>query len=343
LALLLVGSLVAAFFITLHPDWMTMLGDVLGGHGTMDAISTVLARRFSDPWATLLPFALIAAALTVLFGWAGKGSRNVSGEGESRPSGKQWADSFVLILVLWGAFLALFPEYFYLRDFFGTRMNTVFKFYFQAWAFLSIAAAYGAARLVEALRRKPAAEGAPWLYSLVASAAVMAVLLAGSVYYPMAVWTKTNEVKDPGEPTLDASAYLQSIHPADAEAIRWIRANISDNGPLVEAVGNDYDEYAARVATHTGIPDVLGWIGHEDQWRGTRSIHGPRITDIEELYRTTDWSTAEEILVRYGIRYVYFGPLEEDRYGTRGLVKFRVHLEVIYETEDVIIFERAVP
>jgi hypothetical protein len=40
---------------------------------------------------------------------------------------------------------------------------------------------------------------------------------------------------------------------------------------------------------------------------------------------------------------VYFGPLEASTYGTRGLEKFRVHMNVIYETEEVVIFERAVP
>jgi len=155
----------------------------------------------------------------------------------------------------------------------------------------------------------------------------------------MAVWTKTHESNYPDEPTLDASAYLEWAHPADAAAIQWMRENIFDNGPLVEAVGNDYDEYAGRIATATGIPGVLGWIGHEDQWRGTRAIHGPRIEDIKELYQSTDWIAAEEILRRYGIRYVYFGPLEEDVYGPRGLDKFRAHLIVIYEADGVVIFE----
>jgi uncharacterized membrane protein len=129
-------------------------------------------------------------------------------------------------------------------------------------------------------------------------------------------------------------------YPADAAAIKWIRANIHDNGPFVEAVGNEYDPYAGRIATNTGIPSVLGWIGHEDQWRGGRSIHGPRIDDIAQLYKTTDWIGAQEILQRYGIRYVYFGELEEQMYGSRGLDKFRAHMNVIYEEDGVIIFER---
>ena len=51
---------------------------------------------------------------------------------------------FALLLVGAGALLALFPDYLYLRDNFATRINTVFKFYYQAWLVWSIASAYAA-------------------------------------------------------------------------------------------------------------------------------------------------------------------------------------------------------
>ncbi len=50
--------------------------------------------------------------------------------------------SFVLVLVTIGVLLSLVPEFFYLRDNFGTRINTIFKFYYQTWLVFSIASAY---------------------------------------------------------------------------------------------------------------------------------------------------------------------------------------------------------
>ena len=49
---------------------------------------------------------------------------------------------FVMLLIGMGLCLALFCEFFYLKDNFYVRINTVFKLYYQAWALWSIAAAY---------------------------------------------------------------------------------------------------------------------------------------------------------------------------------------------------------
>ena len=43
---------------------------------------------------------------------------------------------FALLLILTGVLLTLGPEFIYLRDNFGVRLNTTFKFYYQAWACL---------------------------------------------------------------------------------------------------------------------------------------------------------------------------------------------------------------
>src|SRR5690606_22023600 len=57
-------------------------------------------------------------------------------------------NGFVLMLVLLGALLVIVPEFVYLRDQFGTRMNTIFKFYFQGWILWSLAGSYFIASLL---------------------------------------------------------------------------------------------------------------------------------------------------------------------------------------------------
>ena len=57
---------------------------------------------------------------------------------------------FALLLAAAGIGLVLAPELLYLHDSFGTRMNTVFKFWYQAWLLLACGAAVG---IASALRR----------------------------------------------------------------------------------------------------------------------------------------------------------------------------------------------
>jgi len=224
-------------------------------------------------------------------------------------------------------------------------MNTIFKFYFQSWTFWSIAGTYAmvhlwrAARLdpsrPEANSRKLGSQAVALVRPVMGGLAAL-LLVAGFVYTPLAVWTKTAGFHSYGGATLDASAHLQSESPADAAAIAWVDANIHE-GPLAEAVGGQYSNYA-RVSTATGIPTVLGWPGHEGQWRGGYAEVGSREADIEQLYRTTNWDAARVILERYGIRYVYYGDLERMTYETAGLAKFQEYLREIYHSEGVSVF-----
>ena len=71
---------------------------------------------------------------------------------DGQPAQGTPAITFSLLLMLFGALLVTGPEFLYLRDFFGTRMNTVFKFYIQAWLMWGTMAAFGAAVLLQSLR-----------------------------------------------------------------------------------------------------------------------------------------------------------------------------------------------
>ncbi|MEO8356416.1 MAG: DUF2298 domain-containing protein [Chloroflexota bacterium] len=235
--------------------------------------------------------------------------------------------SFILLLIALGTLLILGPDYLYLRDNFGYRINTVFKFYYQAWILLSLAAAFGIAVMLSELRG---------LASTVYAVLIVAVIALGLFYPVFSLPSKTDRFKmnNPEQRTLDGAAYLANIMPDDYQAFQFMEQ--LDPGVVAEAVGGQYSEFA-RVSTYTGMPAVLGWPGHEGQWRD-QSLQGSREGDIRALYGTSDWSTAQIILNRYNIRYVYVGNLERTTYPVDE-EKFNLFLKPIYQQGNVTIYE----
>jgi uncharacterized membrane protein len=235
------------------------------------------------------------------------------------------SDGFILLVVLVGTGLTLFPEFFYLYDQFGWRMNTIFKFYFQAWILWALAAAYGSVVLIRHLR------GAAGVIFPVVLGAVVAMALV----YPAFGISRRLEGSDPAQWTLDGADHLARFEPEELDAIQWLQK--APEGVVVESVGGSYTGYA-RVATFSGKPTVLGWPGHEVQWRGGAEEMGSRETDIEQLYRTNRWEVAAGILQRYQIRYVYVGSLERSKYRVNETL-FERNLARVYQSGQVSIYE----
>jgi len=173
---------------------------------------------------------------------------------------------------------------------------------------------------------------------------VCVVLFSGLMYSVFSVWSKTQGftgatmIGGNRVVTLDGTAYLQQTNKSDYDAIRWINHFLYEDGVIAEAVGGSYSEYA-RISTYTGLATVLGWPGHELQWRGGYEEFGDRESAIETLYSTKDWSIASDIMSRYAIKYVYLGALERRDYPDHGFVKFDNHMKKIYTNETVDIYE----
>jgi YYY domain-containing protein len=248
-------------------------------------------------------------------------------EKQSTDTLKPTSHDFVFLLILMGGLLVLFTEFFYLRDQFGSRMNTIFKFYYQTWIFWGLAAAFGSAILLLELRRVWAV-----LFRI-----GLAILLIMSFAYPLlSLWTKTNGFNPPTGFTLDGTAFLEIASQEDMAGIRWLEN--AGAGVTVEAVGPQYSEYA-RVATISGQPNVLGWAGHESQWRGGRKEIGTRAEDIEIIYKTNNWEDTKQLLDIYDVRYVFIGTLERRTYRVNE-TKFEQHLgEPVFKLGQVSIYE----
>jgi uncharacterized membrane protein len=211
-----------------------------------------------------------------------------------------------------GLICLIVPEVVYVRDAFDHsdlfRMNTVFKLGYQAWLLLALAAACTLPWAGAWLRR--AWPG--W-------AALTAVLLLLGAVYPYA-GTYARKGGFARSPSLNGLRWLEPSAPGDPAAIDWLRANTPGTAVVLEAVGEDYSAFGhARISTFTGRATVLGWAGHELQWDHQP---GSRQADVQTLYTTTDIAQAQQLIARYGVDYVVFGPIERTTYGDAGLEKW---------------------
>jgi YYY domain-containing protein len=242
--------------------------------------------------------------------------------------------TFPALLVLLGLGLTLAPEFIFLKDVFSTRMNTIFKFYFQAWVLWSLASAWWLL--------KPS----PTHTSVQVGAQVLTVLLiaVGLVYPAYAIPSRAAQNRAlygaGGAGTLDGAAWLAERHAEDYRAIRWLNAHVDGRPVIVETPGDQHKAYVyeGRVSALTGLPTVLGWAGHERQWRGTYAEQARREQDLERLFTTTDPAQTVVLLERYDVTYVYIGPTEQARYPAAGLEKFGDLYPVAYKNDGVVIY-----
>ena len=236
------------------------------------------------------------------------------------------ADVFCSLVILIAAALVIFPEFFYLRDLFGTRMNTIFKFYYQAWILLGLAAAYGCGELWEELRG---------VRRGVFAAAMVPLFIAVMIYPFFCISGKWESLTHKKTLTLDGAEFLRSSRTDDWLGLQWLES--AEPGTVLEKVGSSYGGDNI-VSTFTGFPAVLGPVGHESQWRGGYTEIGSRNDDVKKLYETHSWETAEELMTQYGIRYVFLGSAEKSAYNIQEK-KFERNLMKVYDSGSCTIYQ----
>lgn len=214
------------------------------------------------------------------------------------------------------------------------RMNTIFKFYLDAWLLFGLASAGATVLLLKELLRRPLSRAA-WVIGLLA-------LLGASAFTAVTATQgllRTNRVRTP-KPTLDGTAYLALRNPHEAAAIEWLNQNIAGIPVLVEAWGPSYQDYA-RISMNTGLPIVIGWEYHVLQRAHSRGAIERRKHDVKLLYTTANKSIASAVLRRYHVSLVYVGALERRTYAGANLRRFQEWddlLTPVYQNEGVTIF-----
>lgn len=273
----------------------------------------LLAARLTTPALTLFLALLIGAAVAAL-------------ERETTSPAARGSDltPFLLVLIITGGLLTLGPEFVYLKDNFGQRLNTIFKFYYQTWVVWGAAALAGLYYLTQRGRLAAALAGGLYVF-----------LLAGALLFP--IYGARSRAAEYGRtPTLDGLAQLQASASDEYAAIQWLRQEVEGQPVILEAVGGSYSPYG-RVAAATGLPTVLGWPGHEYQWRGDTTEPAEREEAVRTIYSQPSWEGVAELLNQYQVRYIYVGELERSAYGDRGLDKFEA-LETAYRNAEVVIY-----
>ncbi|CAN5577449.1 hypothetical protein BH23CHL2_BH23CHL2_18280 [soil metagenome] len=203
-----------------------------------------------------------------------------------------------------GFWLAMVPEFLYIQDSFGNRMNTVFKLNFQAWVFFGVASAVAVvivAREAQAFRR------------VAAVAAVSFAVLAAAPYTPLSVadWMDMGTVSG----TLDGAVYLNLTNPSESAGIAWLDAEARDGDVIVEAPGCAYQTLHGvpmnRFSAFTGTPTLLGWANHERQWRRSEFSNLSEVIGSRESLATS-WLSGQPAPTPADIEpdFIIFGAIE---------------------------------
>jgi len=229
------------------------------------------------------------------------------------------------------------------------RMNTVFKFYLQAWVLLGLASAFALWRLGAGMALPARPLGLPriaWMTPL-------ALLFAASMAFP--VLGTSARIADRFvalPPTNDGMAYMQyAVHREedremelrwDYEAIRWLQDNVRGSPVILEG-NTDLYHWGNRVSVYTGLPDVVGWDWHQRQQRVAYDwAVNARRADVKEMYSTGSAERAMDLLRKYHVEYVYVGPLERVYYPEAGLRKFErmvgASLDTLFSSPKVTIY-----
>lgn len=307
---------------------------ILGAAVFVLGVGWVLGVRV---WLIALPLAVLAAVLAF---------------GRELPPARRTA----LLLLALALAITMGVEVVRQKDDIG-RMNTVFKFYLQAWTLFGVSLAYGLARFAGGASFAGRAQGKR-LISVRLAWAFMAVLFLGTMLYPpFAARAKIRDrfSAEASPRGLDGMAYMDKAQyfdngqdlmlSEDKAAMLWLMQNVQGSPTILEAQIPEY-RWGSRFSVYTGLPAVQGWNWHQRQQRSVvPSLEVERrVTQVAEIYNTVDLDRAKTLLDRYGVTYVILGQEERAYYAPDGLAKFgqlelQGYLKTVYQGQTVTIYQ----
>ena len=210
------------------------------------------------------------------------------------------------------------------------RMNTVFKFYLQAWTLFSLSAAVALMWLWDAIPGVwPEKLRKVW-------EVILFLLIGGALLFPLtAGMDKTSDRMSVLAPhSLDGLMYMKTSRYTDFDkdmdlsqdyrAIRWMQDNIKGSPVIVEANIPEY-RWGTRFTIYTGLPGVVGWNWHQRQQRAVVNSDWvqQRVDQVVQFYSSWTRNQVKEFLQRYAVQYIIVGQLERAAYSAEGIAKFQ--------------------
>jgi YYY domain-containing protein len=253
----------------------------------------------------------------------------------------------VLFLIGTALALTLMVEIIVLQGDIG-RMNTVFKFYLQAWTLLSISAAASFGWLLSTLKRWPDRVRGVWRVT------GAFLILVAAIYPFMGGLAKVKDRMALDAPhNLNGMTYMKHAEYTDLgvtmdlsqdyRAIRWMQENVEGSPVIVEANQVEY-HWGTRYTVYTGLPNVVGWNWHQRQQRNLTPHEWVfnRVEAVNNFYTTEDLGAARDFIQAYEVAYIVVGQLERAKYEGPGLEKFPaaegVLWERVYEDQETVIY-----
>jgi uncharacterized membrane protein len=325
LVMMITITILLVIIILNNPSLASVVSGAISPFSFDQAVGWLLLRRVVEGGTLLLGFLLMVAGLAVLWGLKKNASESVL---------------FVFAMLLTGTLLLLGPEFVYLRDNFGWRMNTLFKFYFQIWILWSLVASFGFWYLIRKVRG--------WGKFVLITLLSLGFLL-GSIYTIGTIQVTTQSMRDSlasnglRSPTLDGLDYYRLYYPDDWALIQWLDQNLSNQAIVLEGTKGAYwvEGRSSRISMITGIPTVMGWVNHQAQWRGEDfSAVAMREADIQTIYTTRDWTTTKDLLDYYGVTHVVVSPLEREWYGGLQQNKFDENMQRVFDYNGSVVYQR---
>jgi uncharacterized membrane protein len=347
----LIGSVVLA--VNTPRGRQLLAGNMPLPEGAESYLPFILQRWAGNFWTLLLVGLLISLLLWLIWRYLQQLAADpiavVDQQADPTPGARtDLPNLFVLLLAFVGLVLVFAPEFVYLRDNFGTRMNTVFKFYYQAWLLFGLAGSYGIVTTVtdffagESMAERRAMQPLVRVGTFACALLSLLVVSCGLFYPVMAIYSKTGGFER--TPTFNSVAYLAEYSPAEWAAIEWVRANTAGDAIVLESKGSSYYSTYNRMSTISGRQTLMGWDGHESQWRGKAfgEMAQGRDQVLETIYRGAPPEQIAQTLAEWQIDYVYVGPSERSRYAItpQSERNLATAADLAFEMGDVRIYQR---